>query len=281
MLEREIRIACSSDESATVILRCFGSTGILPRARTADLEYSVRSELGGFVLERADRAPMRAEDEGELLFELERDTSIALQGLRRDLYFLHAASLATERGAVLFVGASGAGKSTLAWGLVHHGFQYLSDELAPVDLREVQVLPYPRALCLKAPPPGPYALPAGALETSRGFHVPVSDLGEGCQRALGIRALFFLESGSAKGRTPALRPIGAGEATTRLLANALNPLAHPSDGLDAALAIARCAPRFGLRAGELQATCELVGASLEGPRAAIGSDLRGSPIRSE
>jgi hypothetical protein len=52
--------------------------------------------------------------------------------------------------------------------------------------------------------------------------------------------------------------MSTGEAAARLLANVLNPLAHPADGLDPALAIARNAPGFALRVGALEATCELI-----------------------
>src|SRR5262249_12663112 len=151
LLGCEVRVACTSGGVAALLARCFGQTGVAPGLGHGDLEYVVREETGGFVLERAGREPIRAEDEGELLFELE--LTLALQRLRRDLYFLHAAALATSAGAVVVAGASGAGKSTLAWGLVHHGFRCLSDELAPVDLGRLEVLAYPRALCIKGLPP--------------------------------------------------------------------------------------------------------------------------------
>jgi hypothetical protein len=233
------------------------------RDQRADLEYSLRSELGGFIIERAGRPPLRAVDEGRLLFQLEQDLTLALQRLRRDLYFLHSASVGVPEGAVLFVGDSGAGKSTLTWGLLHHGFGYLSDELAPIDAQELRVLPYPRALCLKDPPPEPYALPPAVMETSRGLHVRVG--GDGCSAPAADRlhAIFFLEPGATARRRPAVRPISRGEAAARLLANVLNPLSHACDGLDTALAIARGAPCFALRAGDLRATCDLVGGSLE------------------
>src|SRR5262245_54862039 len=176
---------------------------------------------------------MRAGDEGDLLFELEHDLTLALQALRRDLYFLRAAALATSAGAVLVAGASGAGKSTLAWGLAHHGFRCLSDELAPVDLRRLEVHAYPPALRLKTRPPRPYLLPTTAVETSQGFHIPVSQLGGASRAPIAIRAIFLLGPRAAERRSPGIRPLSAGEAATRLLPHALNPLAHPGDGLDA------------------------------------------------
>jgi hypothetical protein len=240
---------------------------VAARGERADLEWVLRRDLGGFVLERAGHPPLRAPDEGRLLFAFEQELTLALQRVRRDLYFLHAAALALPEGAALFVGDSGAGKSTLAWGLLHHGFAYLSDELAPIEPCDLCVLPYQRSLCLKEPPPGPYALPPDAVETSRGLRVP---MGEHACRLPGRRricAIYFLEPGAAAHRSPTVRPMSTGEAAARLLANVLNPLAHPADGLDPALAIARNAPGFALRVGALGATCELISESLgERPR---------------
>jgi hypothetical protein len=161
------------------------------------------------------------------------------------------------------VGDSGAGKSTLTWALLQHGFEYMSDELAPIDAQEMRVLPYPRALCLKEAPPEPYALPSATLRTSRGLHVPTAGRGSAPPRARRLHAIFFLGPRVAVWGTPMVRSMSAAEAAARLLANALNPLSHAADGLDAALAIAGGAACFELRAGDLSATCALVGASLD------------------
>jgi hypothetical protein len=97
---------------------------------------------------------------------LKKELTIDLQKIRRELYFLHAASLSLAGQGLLIVAASGRGKSTTAWALLHHGFDYLSDELAPVDLGSLRVQPYPHALCLKKAPPLPYSLPERTLRTS-------------------------------------------------------------------------------------------------------------------
>jgi hypothetical protein len=57
---------------------------------------------------------------------------------------------------------------------------------------------------------------------------------------------------------PALRTIPAAEAAARLYANALNPLAHSSHGLDAAVELARRLPSVALDAADLRASCALV-----------------------
>ena len=232
------------------------------RTAGAELEYSVRRELGEFVIERSGREPLRADDEGGLLFAFESDLTVELQALRKDLFFLHAGAVATPNGAVLLVGDSGAGKSTLTWSLVRDGLRYMSDELAPVSL-DACVHPYPRALSLKELPPRPYEVPQGTLRTSRGHHVLVSELGSDASPApRRLSAIFFLEPGAVVPREPAVRPTGTAEAAARLLANVLNPRSHPGDGLDAALEIARSARSFELRRAEHGPTSELVRAMI-------------------
>jgi len=264
LLECEVRVDCASRDLLELIRSCLGNAEVPVGDRRIDLDYSLRFAPDGFALARAERSPLPAEDEGRLLFELEQDLTLELQRLRRDLYFLHSAALGTPKGAVLFVGESGAGKSTLTWALLQHDFEFMSDELAPIDAQEMLVLPYPRALCLKEAPPEPYALPPAALRTSRGLHVPTVGRGSPPPRARRLHAIFFLGPRVAARETPMVRPMSAAEAAARLLANALNPLSHAADGLDAALAIASRAACFELRAGDLGPTCALVGASLDG-----------------
>jgi hypothetical protein len=230
--------------------------------RPADLDYVLRRDCDGFVLERPHGEPLCAAEEGELLYLLEKDLTVELQLLRRDLYFLHAAALATTDSAMLVVGASGAGKSTLCWALCHHGFRYLSDELAPIDLVRLDVHAYPHALCLKSAPPEPYVLPRSTLETACTLHVPASALPGGVGDTAPLRAIFFLESDFSRPVEPAVRPLSAAAAGARLLANALNPLAHAADGLDPAIAIAQRVRRFELRPGDLERTCALVASTL-------------------
>lgn len=62
---------------------------------------------------------------------------------------IHAATVARDRRAVMFVGASGAGKSSLACALLQRGFRLLSDEFALVRLHGGQLAPLVRPICLK------------------------------------------------------------------------------------------------------------------------------------
>jgi hypothetical protein len=231
----------------------------------ARLRYRVEANGPGAPLRltRRGAAPRRARDTGQLLYLLDSDLSVQLQRFRRDLYFLHAAVLVRDGRAALLVGASGSGKSTAAWALTHHGFRYAGDELAPLDVERLSVHPCPRALCLKAEPPGPYGLPREASRTSRGWHVPLARLPRAPRKATALSAIFFVghRGHTREARLP--RPLSPAEAAARLYAHALNPLAHAGEGLDPAIRVAAAVPAFRLDSRRLSELPRRVGAVLD------------------
>jgi hypothetical protein len=228
------------------------------------LAYTIVRTRDGWLVSRNAVAAFCAAEPGELLLRLDQDVIIQLQTRRPDLYFLHAAVLEVAGRAVMLVAPSGGGKSTTTWALVHHGFRYLSDELGPLELATLTVSPFPRALSLKAPPPPAYPLPASALRTSRGFHIGAEAMWSGVRDAPArLAGIFFLRyAGRAAG--PSVCAITAAEAAARLYANALNALAHPADGLDAAVRVARGAACFDLTTADLRPTCALVVSTARG-----------------
>lgn len=256
-----LRVRFKDPRTRDLLHAAYGALRADVRAPAVTYTAGARPCSAAFFLGREGEEPALAADDAELLFQFETDLSIQLQRLRPDLYFLHGAALEHGGRAALLVAASGSGKSTTAWALVNHGLGYLSDELAPVDPRTTEVHPYPRALCLKARPPRPYRLPASTLVTSRTFHVPAAAMPGGVvTRPLPVAAVFFVEYRPGGG--PDAAGVSRAEATARLLANALNPLAHPGSGLDTAMAIAAAVPAFRLWTGDLARTAELVTATL-------------------
>jgi hypothetical protein len=216
-----------------------------------------------FFITRRGQPPLTAVDPGEFLFCFEKDLTITLQKRQRDrFYVVHSAVLAAAGKAFMLVGASGSGKSLTTWALLHHGFSYLSDELAPVDLNAMEVHPYPHALCLKSAPPGAYSLPQQMLATSRGLYIPAHALPSGVGTGpMPLVAVFFVRHDPDR-TAPAVRSISKAEAGARLFVHALNPLAHPADGLDGAVEIATRTACFELLTAALPATCTLVKATL-------------------
>jgi ABC-type dipeptide/oligopeptide/nickel transport system ATPase component len=219
-------------------------------------------DSGGFFIIRAGQERLIASDPGEFLFLFEKDMTVEIQKLRHDLYFLHAAVLQFGNEAVMLVGESGSGKSTTAWGLLHHGFRYWSDELGPVDLQTLEVHPYPHALSLKHVPPEPYVPPKSTLYTSRSLYIPTVGLPSQVGRTPApLLAVFFLRSRFGAS-APRIQTMSKATAVAHLLANALNPLAHVGDGIDAAMKIAMNMASFDLTAADLRQTCILVKTTL-------------------
>ena len=264
---QHVAVACETGESAAVLGTVYGAFAFSEERTPGPpaLAYTVgRGPTGEFLIRRGAEDLPPAESTGMLLFRFEQDLVVELQKRRSDLYFLHAAALERDGRALLLVAESGGGKSTTTWGLLHHGFRYASDELAPIDLATGRVHGFPHALCLKADPPAPYPLPDGVLRTSRSRHVPVGLLPSAlAPTPLPPDAIVFLRYRPDLDR-PAIRPMGAAEATARLYTQALNPLAHPADGIDAALQVVRGVRCFGLETADLDATCALVVRTLFG-----------------
>jgi hypothetical protein len=228
-------------------------------------EISLDAASGAFRLSSPHGGAQLAATAAELLFDLEKSITLALQTKRPDLLFLHAAALERDRRAYLLSGESGHGKSTTAWGLLHHGFRYLSDELSAIDLRSRSVLAYSHALCLKQRPPAGYPLPeAEVLDLGATIHVPVAALPAAVATApCSLGAVLFVRHDAGL-RRPALRPIGTAEAAARMYVSTLNALAHEAHGLDAVLRVVGQVPCFVLDSADLRSTCELI----------AGTDLR-------
>lgn len=264
ILGQSVEVACE-DRAAGIAIRANGEAMAGAAAvGPSSLRYRVERDpaTDAYVLSGPSGTAVRAASVGELVFHLEKAVTVALQERRPDLLFLHAAALEFAGSAYVFAGESGAGKSTTAWGLLHHGFGYLSDELAPVDLGALRVDAYPHALCLKQRPPASYPLPVGTLDLGATIHVPVRSLPGGAAATPSpLKGLIFVRYREGP-QTPVLRSISAAEGAARLYVSTLNALAHEARGLDAVLRLARQVPCFVLEAGELRATCELVRARL-------------------
>ena len=115
---------------------------------------------------------------------------------QRGLLPLHASAIATEKGAVAFLGSSGAGKSSLVAFFAQRGHRVLADDICVVDptaAREHRVLPVAPWLKL-------WSATLDAMgETSRGLSRVFSDdekyryVLDHDQSAAGLRELILLE----------------------------------------------------------------------------------------
>lgn len=65
----------------------------------------------------------------------------------RDYFLIHSGSLSTQDGKSLIISAPcGFGKTTLTRELIKKGFNFLSDELAPLNIKTGLIEPYPRGM---------------------------------------------------------------------------------------------------------------------------------------
>jgi hypothetical protein len=264
VLGQRLDLASSGALDRELVSADFGAMAVARDGLTPDLDYAVLQHPGSsaFTLRCRGDEPVEAADAGDLLALLEQDVTVELQRRRSDLLFLHAAALSWRGRVCLLAADAGSGKSTTSWGLLHHGFGYLSDELAPVDPASLLVLPYPHALCLKQAPAA-YPLPAQALHLGRTIHVPTRVMpGPTVVEPQPLGAIFLLRH-DPEGDAPELRRLGPVEATARAYVTALNALAHPGRGLDATLRIATSVPCFAVTSTALAPTCALIRAAVE------------------
>ena len=254
----DVVVDCADPVAQVLLSATYGAGGREPPLGVLRYEIARQPSSGAYVVRRDDEPSGRAADVAELLWLFEGDVAVELQKRRADLYFVHAAVLERGGRAVMLVAQSGAGKSLTAWALLHHGFGYLSDELAPIDLDALAVLPYQRALSLKEEAPAPYAVPRRALRTGRSIHIAVPDLpARACAEAIDLAATLFLRY-DPEAAGPSLRRLSPGEGAARLYANTLNALAHRDDGLEGAIRIAAARPCYEVVSTELTATAALV-----------------------
>jgi hypothetical protein len=253
------RVDCADPIAHEVVRRAFGAlevdASVHPRWT---YRVVIDRATGRLALSRDQDLIADGEGADDLVFLLEKDLTVELQRQRPELLFLHAAAVEWQGRAYVFAAESGSGKSTTTWGLLHHGFRYLSDELSPVDLSALSVSPYPHALCLKQDPPESFPLPPQVLRLGRTLHVPVSALpATHVANPLPVGGVFVLRYETAR-LEPVVRRLGPAEAAARLYPNVLNALAHSGKGLDAVLRIANALPCYALASAELGATCELI-----------------------
>lgn len=232
---------------------------VVPENNSNDLQYLIEQKHTGehYLITRDNEAAIPCKDLGMFVYNLEKDLTITLELLCSSLFFMHGAALEKNGNILVLTGRSGAGKSTTTWGLLNNGFNYLSDELAPINLQSMNVTPYPHAVCLKKDPPL-YPLPAAILKTNRTMHVPANLLP--CDTHLDdfpLKKILIVEY-SAGNKEPELTELSQAEACMHIYTNGLNQLAHDNDGLAAASKIAAHCECYRLDAAQLDKTCELI-----------------------
>jgi hypothetical protein len=251
-------VSCPDEETTTLVDAAFSGL-LVPSGGSPTRAISHRVERAAapqaYSVHTAGGSTTAFADAGDLLFYLDKALTLALQRQRADLYFVHAAAVARGDWVGVLPAPPHTGKSTLTLALLERGFVYLSDELAPIDADRLLVHPYAHAVCLKSHPPEPVRMPAGAVRMGTRFHVPCEVFAGGIADGPRPLSAFIFLRRSSQASAPALRRIGAAAGAARLMANALNALAHPNGGLDVAASLAQRAPCFEVDTHDLAAAC--------------------------
>jgi len=243
-----VQVACSSKEIVNIVTAGFSAFILDPQEREPcqpTIRYMISGDTeNGFMIEREGADPFKAKNTYWLLYGFEKDLTIELELQRKDLFFVHGAALTLNGKAILISAPSGSGKSTTTWALLHHGFDYMSDELAPIELKSLNVEPFPHALNQKKHPPAPYTLPEATYKTDRTMHVPVEALP--CKvvpTPTPLVAMFYVQY-NPEVDEPSVTAVSVAQGCMNLFANGLNQLQHENKGLATATDIAARVPAF-------------------------------------
>jgi len=260
IFDKVLYLDCGDEYILDIVLQNFGhfsSTELI--GEKVDFHYNLKRDIetSVFSIVRNEDVHLESNDLGMFVYQLEKDITVKIQHLCQSLFFMHGAALEKNGEILLLTGRSGAGKSTTTWGLLNNGFNYLSDELAPINLDTMYVSPYPHAVCLKSHPPL-YPLPEGILKTNRTMHIPVEQLPSKAHlESFPLTRVIIVEFSSDNAK-PELTQLSQAEACINIYTNGLNQLAHDNDGLAAASKIASKCDCYTLAAAKLDETCELI-----------------------
>jgi hypothetical protein len=172
----------------------------------------------------------------------------------RDFVYLHAGVVGTEDGAVLLPGAQNAGKSSLVAALLREGFDYLSDELGPIDPITSRVYPFPKRISVD--PESMELLPGveDLLQDRDGpgrdawqrFLRP-DDLGAKVAGPSTVRSLIFVSTDHQG--PPRLAPMSTAEAVEKMAENAFNLYRYRDRGVILLARVAKEAEAYSLEGG--------------------------------
>ncbi|MBI3089764.1 MAG: hypothetical protein HYY96_03780 [Candidatus Tectomicrobia bacterium] len=270
-LHRHLLVAPT--EPAHVTLSLFAQRRVTPQAGS---QRRLR-----YVLLEEDDLLYTTSNRRELVPELEMALACCLVEHLSDYLQLHAGAVVKRGVGLLVVGPPGAGKTTLVCTLLAHGFSYLADEVVFLEVPSLRILPYYRALSIKAGSLDPLR-PFLPRLSAGGYHIKeekgpfwyvnpldvVSQADRGAQGESGaaparlgagapLRAILLPQL-AAQPAAPSLEPMPR-SLMLRHLANQLVRLPAPRvPSFEALLRLVERCACFTLRSGEAPATAALV-----------------------
>ena len=198
------------------------------------------------------------------------------EAVRRTRRFrgVHAAAASWRGRGLLLTAPMDSGKTTLVTGLVRAGFDYLTDEVALIEVDTGLLHPFPKALTLEPPSialmpdlerliPPEFAWPQRLRYHFNPEEIRPGSVGRPCPVSHVIAPRYV------SGGATALREMTRAEAVVVLAENALNLPSFGGTGFRALASLSRGARCFWLTIGDLEGAVEavagLVAAQPEGP----------------
>lgn len=187
-----------------------------------------------------------------------------------DYLQIHASVMSYQGVGVIFAGDPGHGKSTLSASLLTRGWSYLSDEFALIDPHRKLLVPYPKALCIKA---GSFealsriGMPfvtqkiyhkgkKGWVTLINPFDVRDNPVSEPCRVGMVVLPEYHAE------QKPKLEPISGAQAVFHLTRYAFNFTKFRTKGIELLANVVRDAKCYRLWTNDLNATSDLLEAEM-------------------
>jgi len=178
----------------------------------------------------------------QYLFELVKDEILyCFTRARADLMWVHAGGVERGGKAILFAGPSGNGKSTMVTLLSERGWNFLSDDIAPIRMDADEVLPFPQAPRRRIHPGETLAPDSIGVLLRESVTIDPLRIQRAATPIGGIVFPVFQHGAVAE-----LERVTAGEAALKLIRDCTNFADHKAAAVSRAVELARTIPVYGL-----------------------------------
>ncbi len=220
---------------------------LVSSAQSKAAEIKVERRNDEYLIQGDDVRSFPVAQESLMLEVLREEINTIFMRTRRDLFWIHAASVERNGTALVLAGPSGQGKSTLSTHLCNAGWRFMSDDITPMSMSANVVFPYLQ-LPRRRVYPGE-TINQNLLHTLEREEVAI-DAMRTERKAATIAAIVFI---TFRGGAPAeLRPVSRGDCAMLLLKSTSNFFDLGADGVTRAAGVARHLPAFSLQYGSAQ-----------------------------
>lgn len=209
-----------------------------------------------YVLEGERFNTVRLRTLSPLLPLLQDEVRFHFMRRRPELLWLHAGAVARHGMAILLLAASGAGKSTITAILCERGWQFLSDDVVPIEIYSLKAIPYPQLPSRRVP--GVEDWSSEDLRTARREEVTIHPSQVGSEPVT-LGQLVFPHF--VRDEVASLTLITPARAALEMLRNATNFCDHREAGVARAVVMARSIPGYALTYESAQDAGDLLEAS--------------------